>query len=499
VPPGHRGRDRRRRRAGRGGLSRALRSCAGPLGRVSRRRSGVGCLGTRRPGTDVPPGSREPATAGVCRGSCEPGTAGLCPGSCKPGTAGVRPGSRERGTAGLLLGLCGTRGGSGITGWNGSSGLLPGRYAVCGFGSGGYRTCGSGDRSSRSGVSGFRGCGSAGPGSGACRGRGGRAGKDRPGRGGRAFGLVGDVAWADGAVRGRGCVRAAGGLLRFLRTRLGGVRLGLCRAWGWGWEASGALGCRGWRRAPPGGLRACLSWLGFVHSRGPRVTGFRAGCQGGRRRRGRAVVWGGMEAWPPAAGRWDRAAGARLGGSRRPRDVDPRRHGAQGGGLAGLERRSALFAPVGARCGGAIHDGSGALRGGVDGAGRHAAAAPHPADHRDLVRFADRGQPGPGAGLGQIAHLGDQQLREPLALDDRARAQPRQDARRNDVDDVPRRVKRHLQQLEQDDPGHKDANENTDLHQRQGHRQPKIIKLVEPLLDAPDIGVRGQIHAAPTP
>jgi hypothetical protein len=44
---------------------------------------------------------------------------------------------------------------------------------------------------------------------------------------------------------------------------------------------------------------------------------------------------------------------------------------------------------------------------------------------------------------------------------------------------------------EQQDPRKEHPGEHTDLHQRQRHREPQVIELVEPLLDAPDVRVRG--------
>jgi hypothetical protein len=135
----------------------------------------------------------------------------------------------------------------------------------------------------------------------------------------------------------------------------------------------------------------------------------------------------------------------------------------------------------------------------VDASGGGAMPPPHPADDEDLVRLADRREPRPCPGFREVSDLRDHQLGQPLALDDRTRGQPRQHTWRHDVDDVPGRMKRHADQLQQDDPGQEDTDEDTDLHQRQRHRQPEIINLVQSLFDAPDIGVRGQIHAGPTP
>jgi hypothetical protein len=55
-------------------------------------------------------------------------------------------------------------------------------------------------------------------------------------------------------------------------------------------------------------------------------------------------------------------------------------------------------------------------------------------------------------------------------------------------------TKRQSYSDQQNDIRYRDPGEYGDPVDRQRHRQPEIIKLVEPLLDAPDIRIRGQVH-----
>src|SRR5690606_7790634 len=118
-------------------------------------------------------------------------------------------------------------------------------------------------------------------------------------------------------------------------------------------------------------------------------------------------------------------------------------------------------------------------------------AAPHAGDDDDLAGLPDRGEPAPGAGFGEVPALGEQQFGEPLALYDGTGRQPGQHARRDDVQDVPGGFEGEADHAEQDDPGHEHAEEDADLHERQRHGQPQVVQLVQPLLDAPDVRVRG--------
>jgi hypothetical protein len=131
------------------------------------------------------------------------------------------------------------------------------------------------------------------------------------------------------------------------------------------------------------------------------------------------------------------------------------------------------------------------LDGGTFHRGGGLGAAPDAGDDDHFAGFADGGEAAPGAGLGEVAALREQQFGEPLALDDGARRHPGQHARRDDVEDVPGRFEGDADEPEQEDPRHEHAEEHADLDERQRHGQPQVVQLVEPLLDAPDVGVRG--------
>ncbi|QKG22079.1 hypothetical protein ACTIVE_3717 [Actinomadura verrucosospora] len=131
----------------------------------------------------------------------------------------------------------------------------------------------------------------------------------------------------------------------------------------------------------------------------------------------------------------------------------------------------------------------GALGGGDRGGGL--GAAPDAGDDDDLAGLADRGEAAPGAGFGEVAALGEEQFGEPLALDDGPGREPGQHAGRDDVQHVPGGLEGDPGEPQQQDPGHEHAEEHTDLDQRQRHRKPQVVQLVQPLLDAPYVRVRG--------
>jgi hypothetical protein len=117
---------------------------------------------------------------------------------------------------------------------------------------------------------------------------------------------------------------------------------------------------------------------------------------------------------------------------------------------------------------------------------------PHTGDDHDLGRLPDRGQPAPRTRLRDVPGLGQQQFGKPFALDDGAGGQPGEDGGRHEVQrEDPAAAERDAHQLEQHDPRHEHPEEHTDLYERQRHRKPQVIELVQPLLDAPDVRVRG--------
>jgi hypothetical protein len=55
-------------------------------------------------------------------------------------------------------------------------------------------------------------------------------------------------------------------------------------------------------------------------------------------------------------------------------------------------------------------------------------------------------------------------------------------------------TERNPDQCEQEYVRHRYAHERDNLAERQRHGKPQIIQFVQPLLDTPDIRVRGQVH-----
>ncbi|REE96053.1 hypothetical protein DFJ69_1475 [Thermomonospora umbrina] len=290
------------------------------------------------------------------------------------------------------------------------------------------------------------------------RGARGRAGRGRR----RGVGLVGDVA-RRGRTPGLGGTApgVVGGLLSARRAVGGG---------------SADRGPRRWRRQRLGGGKR--GGRGEGHDR-PVTPG---GPARGVVRSGRAGGSGG-----PASG--DRRL--RRGGTRGPSRIAVR--GTEGGpvGDPGLGLSRHCGGHPDRRAGGLPVRAQGGAFGGHGRGGQVGVAAPDAGRDDDLAGLADRGQPAPGPGLGQVAGLGEQQLGQPLALDHRTGAEPGEDAGGDDVDDVPGRLQRHPDHHEQQDPGNEHADEHADLNERQWHREPQVVQLVQPLLDAPYVRVRG--------
>ena len=143
-----------------------------------------------------------------------------------------------------------------------------------------------------------------------------------------------------------------------------------------------------------------------------------------------------------------------------------------------------------------LRPGASAAAGQGQGAG---VRVPVPHAHRDphLRRFVLRGHPGVHTRLGEEACLRDEQLGEALALDHRSRGQHGDHTGRDDPHhQVPAvaELERGPHQGQQHHPEREDAQGDTEGTDRERHGQPEIVELVQPLLDTPDIGVRGQIH-----
>jgi hypothetical protein len=124
----------------------------------------------------------------------------------------------------------------------------------------------------------------------------------------------------------------------------------------------------------------------------------------------------------------------------------------------------------------------------------HARLMPNPGKNHNLVFFRQRGKPAPGPRFAEIPHLGNDQFRKPLALQYRPGGQPGQNPRGQDVQPEVGVAERQTENGENDDVRQSDCREHGYLADRQRHRQPEVVQLVEPLLDPPDIRVSGQIH-----
>jgi hypothetical protein len=119
---------------------------------------------------------------------------------------------------------------------------------------------------------------------------------------------------------------------------------------------------------------------------------------------------------------------------------------------------------------------------------------PDPGENHDLVFLGQRCQPAPGLRFSEIPHLRHDQLRQPLALQNRPGCQPGQNPWWQDIQPEVGVTERQTENGEDDDVRQSDCREHGYLADRQRHRQPEVVQLVEPLLDPPDIRVGGQIH-----
>jgi hypothetical protein len=119
---------------------------------------------------------------------------------------------------------------------------------------------------------------------------------------------------------------------------------------------------------------------------------------------------------------------------------------------------------------------------------------PHPACDNDLVFLAERGQPTPRSRLGQVADLRFQQFWQTLVLDDRPGGQPGKDPRRQYIQPYQGVVEGHSYRDQENDVRYRNPRKYGYPGDRQRRGQPKVIKLVEPLFDPPDVRIRGQVH-----
>src|SRR5246500_3066321 len=119
---------------------------------------------------------------------------------------------------------------------------------------------------------------------------------------------------------------------------------------------------------------------------------------------------------------------------------------------------------------------------------------PDPDGHVDLVLLRKRGHPAPGPRLGQVPQLRADQLRQPLVLDDRPGGQPGEHPRGEYVKPNEIVIKRQANYDQEKYVRNGNSDENGNPGDGQRSRQPKIVKLVKPFFDPPDIRVGGKIH-----
>jgi hypothetical protein len=119
---------------------------------------------------------------------------------------------------------------------------------------------------------------------------------------------------------------------------------------------------------------------------------------------------------------------------------------------------------------------------------------PHPGVDPYLILFGQRDKAAPGTWLANVAELRTQQLVQPLVFQDRARCEPGQNAGRKNVERDQIVIEGQPNGRQHANVGNRDAAENGDPADRKRHRQAEIIKLVEPLLNSPDVRICGQVH-----
>jgi hypothetical protein len=112
----------------------------------------------------------------------------------------------------------------------------------------------------------------------------------------------------------------------------------------------------------------------------------------------------------------------------------------------------------------------------------------------DVVLLRQRRHATPGRRFSQVADLRDDQFGEAFALQDGAGGQPGDHTWWQHVQPEQCVVEGEPEHGEQDHIRHGDSREYGDLANRHRHWQPEVVQLVEPLLDPPNTGIRGQIH-----
>jgi hypothetical protein len=124
---------------------------------------------------------------------------------------------------------------------------------------------------------------------------------------------------------------------------------------------------------------------------------------------------------------------------------------------------------------------------------------PHPGGDDHLVLLRKRGHPAPGPRLAQVTQLGGGQLGQPFTLQHRPGGEPGEYGGGQYVEPEQGMAERETKNGQDHHVRDGNSREHRDLAERKRHGQPKIVELVKPFLDAPDIGVGGQVHRERSP
>ena len=129
---------------------------------------------------------------------------------------------------------------------------------------------------------------------------------------------------------------------------------------------------------------------------------------------------------------------------------------------------------------------------GLLGIGR--GAVPHPGVDPYLILLRQWREAAPRTRFANVAKLRNKQLRQPLVFQHGPRCEPGQNAGRKDVEPEQIVIEGQPNGYEDGNVRNRDTTENGDPADGQRHRQAEIIKLVEPLLNSPDVRICGQVH-----
>ena len=109
------------------------------------------------------------------------------------------------------------------------------------------------------------------------------------------------------------------------------------------------------------------------------------------------------------------------------------------------------------------------------GPGLRRMQVPHPGGHQDFILLRERGHPAPGPRFGDVPELRTHQLRQPLAFNDRPRAQPGEHSGRKYVKPYQGVVKRQSDSNEENNIRNSNRGKDADPGDRQRCWQPKIV------------------------